>query len=266
MTVTIEPSPVEALDAGVIEEARKRQRRHRGRAGTATVLVAAIAAVVVGLVAGGGNDGTPGSHASGAQPAAPITTAACITAPSSRNTGTPTPGFLALLGVLRQPDTSADSLPAQIESTLNGEDVYVNYIRRAQVIGSRSFFVVPVGFGCDSTTPSQGVLLACIQRANQHITDADVGSDSTAAQVRASGMFLAGGSCLHTTKATLIAGIVPDPVTSVTLRYPSVTITAAVVNNVIVASVPHPGSPLWHPISMTWRAANSHVIKTFNRL
>lgn len=82
----------------------------------------------------------------------------------------------------------------------------------------------------------------------------------------ANGMFLVGGSCLHTNQATLIAAIVPDRVASITLRYPSITVTAAVVNNVVVASVPHPGSPLWRPISMIWRTANGHIIKTFNGL
>ena len=79
-------------------------------------------------------------------------------------------------------------------------------------------------------------------------------------------MFLVGGSCLHTNQTTLIAGIVPDRVASIILRYPSTTVVAAVANNVVVVSVPHPGSSLWHPISMTWRAANGHIIKTFKRL
>ena len=266
-TPPVEPSSIQGMHAGVIEEARARQRRHRGRAGAATVLVAAIAAVVLGLVAGGGSDGATGSHARGAQPAAPITTAACITVPSSWTTGRPTPAFLSLLGVLRLPATSADSLPTQIRSPLGaGQVVYVDYVRRAQVIGGRAFYVLPVRFGCDSTSPNEGVLLACIQRAAQHIIDAGVGGDSTAAQVKANGMFLVGGSCLHTNRATLIAGIVPDAVASITLRYPSITVTASVVNNVVVASVPHPGGPLWHPISMTWRAADGHVIKKFASL
>jgi len=255
------------VDAGVIEDARARQRRHRGVAGAATVLAAAIAAVVLGLVSGGGRGGPAGAHSSRPQPAAPISTAACITVPSSWNTGTPSPAFLSLLGVLRRPDTSADSLPAQVQSSLgDGQNVYVNYVRRAQVIGGRTFYVLPVRFGCDAATPEEGVLLACILRANQRTIDAGVGGDSTAAQVKADGMFLVGGSCLHTNQATLIAGIVPDSVASITLRYPSITVTAAAVNNVVVVSVPHPGSPLWHPISMTWRAANGHIIKTFNGL
>ena len=259
---------VEAPGAGVIEEARARQRRHRGRAGAATVLAAAIAAVVFGLVSGGGMGGTIAAHSSGApQLAAPISTAACITVPSSRNTGTPTPAFLSLLGVLRRPATSTDMLPAQIQSSLgDGQAVYVNYVRRAQVIDGRTFYVLPVRSRCDSTTPDEGVLLACILRANQRIVDAGVGGDSTAAQVKADGMFLVGGSCLHTDQATMIAGIVPNPVASITLRYPWITVTAAVVNNVVVASVPHPGSPLWHPISLTWRAANGRAIKTLSHL
>jgi len=77
---------------------------------------------------------------------------------------------------------------------------------------------------------------------------------------------LVGGSCLHTNQAALIAGIVPDGVASITVRYPSVTIRTAVVNNVVVASIPHPGGPLWRPLAVTWRAADGRAIKTFSSL
>src|ERR1700690_4467844 len=42
LTATVDPAPVEGLDAGVIEEARRRQRRHRVMA--ALALVATVAA------------------------------------------------------------------------------------------------------------------------------------------------------------------------------------------------------------------------------
>ena len=74
--------------------------------------------------------------------------------------------------------------------------------------------------------------------------------------------------------------IVPDGVASVTLRYPAgrasgysakisppVTITTAPVDNMVVVSVPRSagGGPIWVP-TMIWRAANGHIIKTFDRL
>ena len=52
MAVEVAPPPVEDLDAGVIEEARARERRHRRVAGTVVVVLAAIAAVVLASSAG----------------------------------------------------------------------------------------------------------------------------------------------------------------------------------------------------------------------
>jgi len=48
---------------------------------------------------------------------------------------------------------------------------------------------------------------------------------------------------------------------------PPFTIATTPVNNEVVVSVPRSGGggPIWAP-TMIWRAANGHVIKTFNRL
>jgi hypothetical protein len=59
MIVTVEPPPVEALDAGVIDEARARQHRHRI---IAAVLVVALAALAVGAYFG--SDGGSGAGSS----------------------------------------------------------------------------------------------------------------------------------------------------------------------------------------------------------
>lgn len=56
MTLSTEPPPLEALDAGVIEEARARQRRHRRLFG---VVVAALVAGIITYQAGGGAPRTP---------------------------------------------------------------------------------------------------------------------------------------------------------------------------------------------------------------
>jgi hypothetical protein len=266
MGVVAEPPSVAGPEADVIEEARRRQRRHRIGAIAATVLAVASATAVIGLVADSGHEDAPDTHSRATHPAASITTAACITVPASWTTGKPSPAFLALLGVLRRPPTPADSLPSQIRSSLGGgQVVYANYVRRAQVAGGRTLYVLPVRSRCASSNP-EIALLACIQQANGHIINAGVGGGSTAPQIRAHGMFLIGGSCLHTSQATLIAGIVPDAVARITLRYPSITVTATAINNVVVAAVPHPGSALSQPIAMTWRSADGHIIKTFNRL
>ena len=66
MTLTVERPPVEALDAGVIDEARQRERRHRGAAGAALIAAAVIAAIMLAFFGGGGNmsggRGTPSTQ------------------------------------------------------------------------------------------------------------------------------------------------------------------------------------------------------------
>ena len=70
MTLTVEPPPVEALDAGVIEEARSRQRRHRSMAAVAGLMAAGLVAIVI--ASGGGGRGTPPPTASDSSSLTPI--------------------------------------------------------------------------------------------------------------------------------------------------------------------------------------------------
>jgi hypothetical protein len=55
MTLTATPPSPDVLDvdAGVIEEARQRQRRHRGMAAVAAVMVAGLVVIVLGSAGGG---------------------------------------------------------------------------------------------------------------------------------------------------------------------------------------------------------------------
>jgi hypothetical protein len=136
-------------------------------------------------------------------------------------------------------------------------------VRRARVVSARSYYVIPVrSVGCGSSKPHEGVTLVCALQAGGRIVEAGVGGSATSTQIDENGMFLVGGSCLHTTNATLIAGVVPDRVTSITLHYPASTLTITPVGNVVAASIPDPGGPLWHPLSTTWRSANGTIIKT----
>ena len=95
MSITIEPPSVEGPDAGVIEEARARQRRHRGIAGAALV-AAAIAALVATSSGGWGGSSHPATGP--VRPARPPSTAtstllaACSRAPHSVHHRNPEPG------------------------------------------------------------------------------------------------------------------------------------------------------------------------------
>jgi len=180
--------------------------------------------------------------------------------------GAPSKSLLSMLGVLRRPATPADALPQRIADAIflpSGFKVYAKYIRRARVVGDRTYYVMPARFAaCAPLQRHDGVELACVLRVQQRIVDAGASGGSTATEIKQRGMFMVGGSCLHTAQATLIAGVVPDGVATVTLRYPASTFTTTPVNNIVVANVPHPGVPLDRPLTMTWRAANGTIIKT----
>jgi hypothetical protein len=58
VTLTVERPLIATPDAGVIEEARARQRRHRGIAGAALLAALALAGILV-VVSGGGGRSNP---------------------------------------------------------------------------------------------------------------------------------------------------------------------------------------------------------------
>jgi hypothetical protein len=184
--------------------------------------------------------------------------------PPTTSSGAPDKSLLAVLGVLRRPATPADALPPQLQGLLgDSQKIFANYVRRARVASARTYYVIPLrSAACGSSKPHDGVILVCELQADGRIVDAGAGGSATASQIDEDGMFLVGGSCLHKTNATLIAGVVPDRVASITLHYPASTLTITPVGNVVEASIPDPGGPLWHPLSTTWRSSNGTIIKT----
>jgi hypothetical protein len=249
---------------GVLRDARARQRRQR-------LLVAAVVAVAcaltVALVVGRSGGERSASPAVGNHGAGPVATVRCLSPGVAGGVigGSPSADLLSILGVLRRPPGPADLLPIQAQP--GGLSVYGSYIRNARTLWGRSFYVMANRVsGCGRFKPRDGVGLACVQRVDGQILDAQSASGVSANRVEHGALFLNGGSCLQTASATLIAGVVPDGVATITVRYPTDTITATVVNNVVVASVPHPGGPLWRPVRVTWRDADGHTINTLHRL
>jgi hypothetical protein len=106
MSIIVEPPPdVEALHAGVIEDARARQRRHRGFGAWVSLAAAAIAMIGVTFVGGGS------SHPSRAQPSAgrpPVTGAA------TSLTSCPTTGSRAYPPGIPQTARFATNDPAEL--------------------------------------------------------------------------------------------------------------------------------------------------------
>src|SRR5208282_6931772 len=83
---TIGQSPARLPDAGVIEDARSRQRRHR-RVGACLLVVVALGAATASLYGGGGG-GTPRGGAPIAKGGPPSAQRAALRLPSGRSTTT----------------------------------------------------------------------------------------------------------------------------------------------------------------------------------
>ena len=82
MTLTAVSPPADALDAGVIEEARARQRRHRRGAAVTGLMAAGLVAVVIS--SGGGGRGTRPPTASDSSSLTPIGNGLGFTSPRGR--------------------------------------------------------------------------------------------------------------------------------------------------------------------------------------
>jgi hypothetical protein len=287
MSLTLERPPVEAPDAGVIEDARARQRRHRGVAAAVTLAAGVIAAILLGF-AGGGSGSRPqiGSVPAGFAPSK----TARLSPASCRGSGkalqrAPSRSLLSILGVLRRPATAADALPPDVRDNLIGtgfvRDVFVRYIRRTRVVSGSFFYIYPAILGECGTgqAPHEGIMDRATNVDLGHGLLGGVGGGGATAADIEQGRDVSTGPPGSSTSAT-ITMIVPDGVARVTLHYPAgrasgyspkisppFTITTAAVNNEVVVRVPRTGGPEGvSGITMIWRSANRHVIKTFHRL
>ncbi len=282
MTLTVERPPVETPDAGVIEEARARQRRHWGLAAAATVVAAAIAAILLAFSDGGG-ESHPGSASVGPGHApsktARLSAAACAATTSKALQGAPSRSLLSILGVLRRPATAADHIPRRLHLLGAGSNAFVRYVRRTRVVNGSPYFIYPaIVSGCGSHA-RQGMMKL---DTNIDLGGGTVGATgdggATAADIE-QGRAVGTGPPGSGTSAT-VTMIVPDGVAKVILLYPAgrasgyspkispaVTITTAPINNEVVVSVPRSaGGGAIHQAEMIWQAANGHIIKTLNRL
>jgi hypothetical protein len=281
MTVTLEPPAPETPDAGVIEEARARQRRHRGGAAAASLAAAALAALLLGFAGGSGGS----SHAGRATvPPGPVPTKPVRFSPTScvgkALQGPPSRSLLSILGVLRRPATPSDAGSGIVARGLM-QGVFVNYVRLARIVSGSPYYIYPAVLGGCGTrqAPHEGIMELA---RNVNLGHGDIGGSggggSTAAEIE-QGEAAGTGPPGSDTSAT-ITMIVPDGVAEVTLQYPAgrasgysakvsppFTVTSAPVNNMLVVTVPRSagGGPIWAP-TMTWRAAHGRIIRTFHTL
>jgi hypothetical protein len=254
--------------------ATRRAPLKRGRwiaaAGTFTVAIAILVAVA-------------GASASS------LSRAACVPSvtPGKRLQGAPSQSLLSILGVLRRPVTPADVLPPAIETNVLrggfGRDIFVRYIRRARVIAGSSYYIYPVLIARCGQLAHDGIMDLATHIDLGHGTfGSDGGGGETAAAIEQGqgvGTGPPGISGQSGTSGT-IDMVIPDGVASVTLRYPAgrasgyspkispaFTVTTSPVNNLLIVSVPRSsGGGAIQRVTMIWRAADGHVIKTFSRL
>jgi hypothetical protein len=255
MIMTTERPPVQQPDAGVIEEARSRQRRHRIVAAATIVAAAGVTAVV--LAVGGGNQTGSGrsAHPGGLPAATPrATTVACGSQHAVTGAGSSAVTPLSILSVLRLPPARfpyPHGSPHHLARTLDGAKFYV---------------YTPGPPQCSNT----GIVIVSTQIGRG---TGGVG-DPIAATVQQQGLWGTAGS---PDGSSFLFGLVPNGVASVTLRYPHKPATIArVINNVFVA-VERVGAAKMHyrtggrspgarifglPNAMIWRSASDKVLKT----
>jgi hypothetical protein len=275
MTLTVERPAVETPDAGVIEEARARQRRHRGAAGAALLAAGAIAATLLATTGGGGRSHARSASAPGARsPSKTARPSPQSCAPSGALQGAPNKSLLKILGVLRRPATAADA-GSGITAQGFTSAVFVHYIRRARVVAGSPYYVYPAIVGGCGTgeKPQEGIMeLAKNVDIGHGLRGGAGGGGATAAAIEQHGE---GGSGPpgSSTSAT-ITMVVPDGVAKVTLSYPAgpasgyspkisppATVTTTPVENLVVVRVPR-SNPLQEGTT-TWRAANGRIIRQF---
>lgn len=297
MTTTVEPPRLEAPgagempdgthdagempDAGVIEEARARQHRHRGLAAVAIIAAGAIAAILLTFTGGGGGS-RPGS-ASLSPGRAPAKTAGRPSPSSCQGKalqGPPSKSLLSILGVLRRPATAADA-GSGITAQGFTSAVFVHYIRRARIVDGSPHYIYPAILGGCGTGEKahEGIMeLAKNVDLGHGAVGGTGGGGGDAAEIE-HGREVGSGPPGSSTSET-ITMIVPDGVATVTLHYgpgpasgytkkisPPFTITSRVINNELVVLLPRSVSLEDVPsVRMIWRAANGHILETFDRL
>jgi hypothetical protein len=274
MTVTDERPAAARTDAGVIEEARARQRRQRGVAGAVLLVAGAAVGLLLGA-AGGGAAHHRGAAVFAARPserAARLSAASCASKAALQDA--PSKSLLSILGVLRRPATAADA-GSGITAQGFTSGVFVHYIRRARVVDGSPYYIYPAIVGGCGTgeTPHQGIMdLGKDIDLGHGLIGGGGGGGATVAGIER-GADAGSGAPGSSTSATLTL-VVPDGVAKVTLHYPAgrasgyspkispaVTVTTAPVENLVVVSVPR-SNPLQKG-TMTWWAANGHVIRRF---
>jgi hypothetical protein len=217
----------------------------------AGIALCAVAATSMLTVAAAGDAGNRAAAA-----------AMCSPPQETTNNGTPSAKLLAVLGVLRRPQTASDALPAPLNPVWG--DAYVKFIRRARVVAGTAYYVVPVAAEDPSCRLRDEVVLVTMEPLGQA-----AGGGLTVADIERGGL---GGTRWIGTSGVQY-GVVPDTVAKVTLRYAPGkhglrnTVTVSPVDNVYVAAAPPAARGSMLPVLprvVVWRSHKGSVLKTFH--
>ena len=229
--------------------------------------------------------------------------AVCRSVPARQPTTAPgAPGgeLTSILGILRRPATAADAVPGGLAGQ-GMTDVYTSYLRRAQMTGGFTFYVVPARRSGFNGLPSVACLAAedaALRRALPQIPSS-LRTGTLALQTEVEAFYRraraqapqnvicivitesngGGESCGLSAAAILqgaaaenqlgvFTGIVPDGVATVTLRFPAAghsrarSFTAIVHGNVYAVPAPRGISAGVQP-AVIRRAAGGRVLSTY---
>jgi len=228
--------------------------------------------------------------------------------PSAKPTeseGSPSSGLLSALGVLRRPAIRSDQPTAPHASTplypTEVQDIYVRYVRRAQVKAGISYYIIPGArlIQDPEFTPRCRASQVAVLRSELPRIPAGERASTLALQARWLALFarmglsgegvclsafaasgVGGGSCVTAAQAeqgglqqsngSTFSGVVPDGVATVTVHYPSnkgaaaLTITSRVVGNVYAVRIPGLTPGGGPPPTIIWRSASGQVIRTIS--
>ncbi|HEY1777064.1 MAG TPA: hypothetical protein VGG41_12970 [Solirubrobacteraceae bacterium] len=212
--------------------------------------------------------------------------AGCKPSPRAYTTAAPAAALLDVVGVLRDPATTADrtfarefkAAAAANPGRFSGRITFVNYFRLARVVGGIYYYLVPViRVSCDGAQSADGI--SVMGRGGSYCCD----YAPAIARGQASVSSGSGSSRGPTTIVTLI----PDGVASITIdlsagttpHYPRLpdgklqqeynkayTTTTPIVGNLLVVIVPGAPGRINNPLTVQWRSTTGHVLRTLSHL
>jgi hypothetical protein len=216
--------------------------------------------------------------------------------PAAADDGTPSSALLAILNILRTPQTQPDR--AAVSRSLGrrsllwravvGDRVFVRYVRRARVVAGTSYYLVPAQY--DTTTAHciamvqgnlhrlQGSIPAALRPGLTDLVNARLGrlAPHQGVALVTTGRMSGGrggasvtdiqtGRTIGTSgslRGAYLTAIVPDGVATIELQYANgERITAPVINNLIVVRIPY-SVPNASPSTVIWRAPDGAVLRT----